>query len=106
MESLSQQLRDLNLSDDFYVGSDLSNEANFLEKTKEKIEEQITSSNCGFFIGKRIMCLSVELSVTPTKEIAKILVIRLKEFLQSKKYFIRLVGVPVIQWAKDTIGLI
>ena len=36
MESLSQQLRDLNLSDDFYVGSDLSNETNFLEKSKRK----------------------------------------------------------------------
>ena len=45
-----------------------------MEKTKEKIEEQIISSNCGFFIGKRIMCLSLELSVTPTKAIAKILV--------------------------------
>ena len=36
MESLSQQLRDLNLSDNFYVGSDLSNEASFLEKSKRK----------------------------------------------------------------------
>ena len=32
MESLSQQLGNLRLSDDFYVGRDLSNEANFLEK--------------------------------------------------------------------------
>ena len=63
MESLSQQLRDVNLSDDFYVGSDLSNKANLLEKAKEKIEEQFASSNCGLFIRKRIMCLSVELSV-------------------------------------------
>ena len=63
MESLSQQLRDVNLSDDFYVGSDLSNKANLLEKAKEKIEEQVASSNCGLFIRKRIMCLSVELSV-------------------------------------------
>ena len=50
MESLSQQLRDINLSDDFHVGSDLSNEANLLEKVKEKIEEQVASSNCGLFI--------------------------------------------------------
>ena len=63
MESLSQQPRDVNLSDDFYVGSDLSNKANLLEKAKEKIEEQVASSNCGLFIRKRIMCLSVELSV-------------------------------------------
>ena len=105
MESLSQQLRDLNLSDDFYVRSDLSNETNFLEKAKEKIEGQVTSSNCGFFSGKRIMCFSVELSVTPTKEIAKILLNTI-EFLQSKNNFIRLVGVLVIQCIKDMIGLI
>ena len=94
------------MSNDFYVGSDLSNEANFLEKAKEKIEEQVTSSNCGFLIGKRIICLSVELSVTPTKAIAKILLNTIEKYLQSKKYFIRLVGVLVIQWTKDTIGLI
>ena len=80
---LSQQLRDLNLSDDFYVGSDLSNEANFLEKAKEKIEEQV--SNCRFFIGKRIMCLSVELSVTPTKAIAKILLNTIEEIFAKQE---------------------
>ena len=57
-----------------------------------------------FLLGKG--CLSVELSVTPTKAIAKILLNTIKKYLQSKKYFIRLVGVLVIQWTKDTIGLI
>ena len=33
MELLSQQLGNLNLSDDFYVGRDLSSEAIFLETT-------------------------------------------------------------------------
>ena len=35
MESLFQQLGNLNLSDDFYVGHDLCNESNFLEKKKK-----------------------------------------------------------------------
>ena len=95
MKSLSQQLGNLSLSDDFYVGRDLSNEANFLEK---KIEEQVTSSNCGLHIGKRVMCLSVELLFTPTEAIAKILFNTIEEFLQSKKYLIRLVGILVIRW--------
>ena len=43
----------------------------FWKKAREKNEGQATSSNCGFFIGKRIMSPSVELSVTPTKAIAK-----------------------------------
>ena len=78
----------------------------FWKKAREKNEGQATSSNCGFFIGKRIMSPSVELSVTPTKAIAKILLNTIEKYLQSKKYFIRLVGVLVIQWTKDTIGLI
>ena len=106
MESLSRQLRDLNLSNDFYVGSNLSNEANFLAKAKGKIEEQVTSSNCGFFIEKRIMCLLLSYQLRQPKQLQKFYFIRLKKFLQSKKYFIRLVGVPVIQWTKDTIGRI
>ena len=65
---------------------------------KKKIEEQVTSSNCGFYIGKRVMCLSVELLFTPTEAIAKILFNTIEEFLQSKKYLIRLVGILVIRW--------
>ena len=38
------------------------------------------------------MCLSVELLFTPTEAIAKILFNTIEEFLQSKKYLIRLVG--------------
>ena len=83
MESLSQQLRDVNLSDDFYVGSDLSNKANLLEKAKEKIEEQVASSNCGLFIRKRIMCLSVELSVSYSEPIQITHTILLAEMIQT-----------------------
>ena len=35
MESLSQQLKNLNLSDNFYAGQDLSNEETFLEDLKK-----------------------------------------------------------------------
>ena len=35
MESLSQQLENLNLSDNFYTGQDLSNEETFLEDLKK-----------------------------------------------------------------------
>ena len=84
MESLFQQLGNLNLSDDFYVGHDLSNESNFLEK-KKKIEEQVTFSNCGFNIRKRIMRLSVELLVTPTEAIAKILLNTIDEIFAKQE---------------------
>lgn len=78
MKSLSRQLKNLSLSGDCYTGENLCNESNFLEKTK-KIEEEITSSNCSFYFGKRVMTISVELSVTPTEVIASVLVNIVKE---------------------------
>ena len=41
MESLSQQLGNLNLSNDFYVRRDLSNKANFLEKNKTQLRNKL-----------------------------------------------------------------
>ena len=74
MESLSQQLKNLNLSDNFYTGQDLSNEETFLEDLKKLIDERLFEAHqCSFYFGKRIMTFSVELSVSPTRAIAKVL---------------------------------
>ena len=71
MDSLTHTLKNLNISDDWYSGEDLCNENQFLEKSKKKIEEIITSSNCSFDFGKSIMTFSAELAATPTAEIAR-----------------------------------
>ena len=70
-DSLAHTLKKLTISDDLYSGEDLSNENEFLEKSKKKRkkEEVVTSSKCSFYFGKRIMTLSVELATTPTEEI-------------------------------------
>ena len=52
---------------------------------KKKIEEQVTSSNCSFYIGKRVMCLSVELLFTPTEAIAKILFNTIEEIFAKQE---------------------
>ena len=46
MDSLTHILKNLSISDDWYSGEDLCKENQFLEKTKEKFEEIISSSNC------------------------------------------------------------
>ena len=66
MESLSQQLKNLNLSDNFYTGQDLSNEETSLEDLKKLIDERLFEAHqCSFYFGKRIMVFSVQLSVSP-----------------------------------------
>ena len=52
-------------------GEDLSNESGFLEEAKEKAEESFESSDCSFYCGEIVMTFSVELSITPTAEIAR-----------------------------------
>ena len=95
MESLSQQLKNLNLSDNFYTGQDLSNEETFLEDLKKLIDERLFEAHqCSFYFGKRIMTFSVELSVSPTRANAKVLLNT--KFLLKKKIFIRLASVQVI----------
>ena len=49
MDSLTHTLKNLSISDDWYSGEDLCKENQFLEKTKEKFEEVISSSNCSFY---------------------------------------------------------
>ena len=80
MEWLSQQLENLNLSDNFYTGQDLSNEETFLEDLKKLIDEYLFEAHqCSFYFGKRIMTFSVELSVSPTPAIAKVLLNTIEE---------------------------
>ena len=80
MESLSQQLENLNLSDSFSTGQVLSNEETFLEDLKKLIDERLFEVHqCSLYFGKRIMTFSVELSVSPTRAIAKVLLNTIEE---------------------------
>ena len=102
MESLSQQLKNLNLSDNFYTGQDLSNEETSLEDLKKLIDERLFEAHqCSFYFGKESWFFLLSYQFHP-----KFCEIRLKKLLLKKKIFIRLAGVQVIRMAKDTIELI
>ena len=80
MELLSHQLENLNLSDNFYTEQDLSNEETFSGDLKKLIDERFFEGHqCSFYFGKRIMTFSFELSVSPTRAIAKVLLNTIEE---------------------------
>lgn len=56
MDSLSNQLQNLHISNNSFKGDDLTVEEDFLEKTKKEVEGNIQKAKCDFFCGKRIMC--------------------------------------------------
>ena len=81
MDLLTQSLKTLHIKDETYSGENLSNEIQFLEETKEKVEETFTSLNCIFYYGKRVMTCSVELTITLTAEIAHKILTNVDEIL-------------------------
>ena len=68
MDSLSNQLQNLHISNNSFKGDDLTVEEDFLEKTKKEVEGNIQKAKCDFFCGKRIMCVFIDLEDIPTQE--------------------------------------
>ena len=99
MDSLIHKLENLSISDDWYLGKDLYNDKEFLEKSKKRIEEVITSSNCSFYVGKKLVALSVELVVTPTAEIANNLIKNVDEVVDE--YFAETKILREIGWCAN-----
>ena len=76
----------------------------FWKKQKKKLRSKFQI--VAFLLGKGSCVLLLSYQLRQPKQLQKFYLTRLKKFLQSKKYFIRLVGVLLIQWAKDRIGRI
>ena len=70
-------------------------------KFKKKIEEVITSSNCSFYFGKRIMTFSLEVAVTPTAEIARKILRNVDEVVDA--YFAKTKILCEIAWCSSYI---
>ena len=86
MESPSRQLQNLNLSDNFYTGQDISNEETLLEDLKKLIDERLFEAHqCSFYFGNTVTTLSVELSVSPTRASAKVLLNTIEETFAKKE---------------------
>ena len=68
-----------------------------MEDLKKLTHERLFEAHkCSFYFGKRVMTFSVELSVSPTRAIAKVFLNAIEETFVKKKIFIRLAGVQVI----------
>ena len=89
MDSLTEALAKMNLSEECYFGEDLSNEITFLEDAEKRLEKEFNNIAAQFYYGKRIMTLSVELTKVPTLEIAKKLIFtvdsNLEEYFAKRK---------------------
>ena len=83
MDSLTEALAKMNLSEECYFGEDLSNEITFLEDAEKRLEKEFNNIAAQFYYGKRIMTLSVELTKVPTLEIAKKLIFTVDSILEE-----------------------
>ena len=52
---------EVEINDDCFLGKDLSDEKNFLEKIKEKIQKEILGSEIFYFFRKRSLALCFEI---------------------------------------------
>ena len=80
MDSITKALEKMNLSEEYYFGDNLSNEQDFLEDAKKKVEEIFDSTNCSFYYGRKMMTFSVELYTPPSSEFASKLYLILMQF--------------------------
>ena len=70
MDSFTKALEKMNLSEEYYFGDNLSNEQDFLEDAKKKVDENFDSTNCSFYYGRKMMTFFVELYTPPSSEFA------------------------------------
>ena len=80
MDSITKALEKMNLSEEYYFGDNLSNEQDFLEDARKKVEEIFDSTNCSFYYGRKMMTFSVELYTPPSSEFASKLYLILMQF--------------------------
>ena len=87
MDSLTKALEKMNLSEEYYFGNNLSNEQDFLENAKKKVEEIFDSTNCIFYYGRKMMTFSVELYTPPSSEFTSKLLLNIDAILDV--YFVK-----------------
>ena len=73
---------EVEINDDCFLGKDLSDEKNFLEKIKEKIQKEILGSEIFYFFRKRSLALCFEIPSMDEK-IAKDLLLNIDSPLKN-----------------------
>ena len=86
MDSLSNRLQELAISNNCFNGEDLSNEQQFFEDSIKEIEPNFSDLHCSFYSGRRIMCFSINFGHFPTEyQVRKILADIERSFAKIKK---------------------
>ena len=85
MDSLSNRLQELAISNNCFNEENLSNEQQFLEDSKKEIESNFSDLHCIFYSGRRIMCFSMEFGHFPTEnQVRKLLEVIEENFAKIK----------------------
>ena len=78
-----------------------------MEDLKELIDECLFEAHqCSFYFGKRVMTFSVELSVSPTRAIAKVLLDTIEETFAKEENLYKIGWCSSYMTDKSTIELI
>ena len=57
VDFLTKKLEEVKISDDVFLGNDLSNEKNFLNKVIENFEQKIDDCEVSYYVSKRSMSI-------------------------------------------------
>ena len=83
VEFLKKKLEEINISDDIFLGNDLSYEEKILNSVIEKIEQEIDGCEVSYYLSKKSKSICNE-SLTTTKTIARKL-LKLVDWLFFRK---------------------
>ena len=85
VDFLTKKLEEIKISDDVFLGNDLSNEKKNLNKVIENFEQKIDDCEVSYYVSKRSMSICCE-SLTMTETIAKKL-LKLTDWLMDERFF-------------------
>ena len=85
VDFLTKKLEEIKISDDVFLGNDLSNEKKNLNKVIENFEQKIDDCEVSYYVSKRSVSICCE-SLTMTETIAKKL-LKLTDWLMDERFF-------------------
>ena len=87
VDFLTKKLEEIKISDDVFLGNELSYEEKFINNLIKKIVKEIDDCEVSYFLSKKSMSICCE-SLTMTKTIAKKL-LKLAHWLMEELFFFR-----------------
>ena len=85
VDFLTKKLEEIKISDDIFLGNDLSYEETFLNNVIEKIKQEIEDCEVSYYLSKKSMTICFE-SLAMTELIARKL-LKLTDWLMDEHFF-------------------